>query len=67
MIIYVCACGDTLAVTENTEQSRGVKREWKAKHGAPLIERALVRKGKVADRGRAGIHGYVRRVTRKKS
>jgi len=65
MVIYKCNCGDELAVTENTEQSRNEKRGWKTKHGAPLIDRALVQKGKVADWKGAGIHGYTRIVTRK--
>lgn len=60
MILYKCSCGDQLAMTENTEQSRVKKKLWKQEHSAPLVPRN--RAGKVPDRGRAGIHGYVRRV-----
>lgn len=63
MVIYKCKCGDELAVTENTGRSMDKKRAWKDKHGAPLIAKSPRRK--VADRGSAGIHGYVRNVTRK--
>ena len=63
MVIYKCNCGDELAVTENTGRGMDEKRAWKEQHGAPLITKSPKRK--VADRGRAGIHGYVRNVTRK--
>lgn len=62
MIIYKCSCGDELIVAKNTEGSRAKKKRWKQKHGAPLIEKSPRRK--IGDMGGAGIHGYVRLVTR---
>jgi len=32
MIVYTCKCGAKLAITDNTEETRTSKREWKAKH-----------------------------------
>lgn len=62
MILYVCGCGDQLAITENTEQSRVKKKLWKQEHSAPMIRKSPKRK--VPDRGRSGIHGYSRRVVK---
>ena len=62
MILYACSCGDQLTMTENTEQSRVVKKLWKQKHSAPLIQKSPKRK--VPDKGRSGIHGYLRRVVK---
>ena len=62
MVIYICACGEKLTIAENTEQSRVAKRAWKQKHSAPLFQRFPKRK--VPERGRAGIHGYSRRVVK---
>lgn len=62
MILYVCYCGDQLAMTGNTEASRVKKKLWKKEHSAPLFQKSPKRK--VADMGRSGIHGYIRRVVR---
>lgn len=62
MILYKCDCGDQLVMTENTEQSRVKKKLWKSEHSAPMIQKSPKRK--VPDRGRAGIHGYSRRVVK---
>jgi len=62
MILYVCNCGDQLAMTENTEQSRVAKKKWKLDHSAPLFQKSPKRK--VPEKGRAGIHGYVHRVVK---
>ena len=62
MILYVCSCGDQLAVISNTELSRVKKKLWKKVHSAPLIQKSPKRK--VPDRGRSGIHGYLRRVVK---
>lgn len=63
MVIYKCNCGDELIIADNSEKTRDIKRTWKDKHAAPLIE--VSPKRKIADRGRSGIHGYIRIVTRK--
>lgn len=62
MIIYSCNCGDQLAMSENTEASRVEKKLWKGEHSAPLIQKTPKRKA--PDKGRAGVHGYVRRVVK---
>ena len=62
MILYVCNCGDQLVMSENTEQSRVDKKNWKQEHSAPLFQKTPKRK--VPEKGRAGIHGYVRRVVK---
>lgn len=62
MILYKCDCGDQLAMTENTESSRVKKKLWKKEHSAPLFQKSPKRK--VPDKGRAGIHGYDRRVVK---
>ena len=62
MILYACSCGDQLAMIENTEQSRVKKKLWKKEHSAPMIQKSPKRK--VPDRGRSGIHGYLRNVVK---
>lgn len=63
MITYVCICGDSLAVIDNTEQSRKQKRAWKEKHNARMVQKSPKRKiaGSVSATG----HKWVRRVSRK--
>lgn len=62
MILYACNCGEQLVMSENTEASRVKKKVWKGGHSALLIQKTPKRK--VPDRGRAGVHGYVRRVVK---
>ena len=64
MILYVCNCGDQLAMSENTEDSRLKKKAWKQEHSAPLFQKTPSRK--LPERGRAGIHGYIRNVVKSK-
>lgn len=55
MIIYICECGESLTIADNSEDSRKVKRVWKLKHG------------KKRDDGSLNIgHSWARRVIRKR-
>lgn len=65
MVIYKCqACGDELAMTENTEKSRDTKRAWKEKHGATLILKSPKRK--IPDKKGISRHSYVRLVVKRR-